>query len=172
MPFQIILDYFRLYQTIFDYFRLFLTISVSDYFLLFQTISDFLQLIQTISNHFRLFQTITDYFRYFRLIQLFSEYYGLIQTISDCFWPFQTIADYFWLFLKNVTFQINIFSWREASSSICRLVTGTMAAPQASNTKLSITHSFFELQSPDFAWKFVWTSYEGEIENQNGQQIT
>ena len=24
------------------------------------------------------------------------------------------------------------------------------------NTKLSITHSFFELQSPDFAWKFVW----------------
>ena len=23
------------------------------------------------------------------------------------------------------------------------------------NTKLSITHSFFELQSPDFAWKFV-----------------
>ena len=29
------------------------------------------------------------------------------------------------------------------------------AAPQAPNTKLSITHSFFELQSPDFAWKFV-----------------
>ena len=27
----------------------------------------------------------------------------------------------------------------------------------APNTKLSITHSFFELQSPDFAWKFVWT---------------
>ena len=25
------------------------------------------------------------------------------------------------------------------------------------NTKLSITHPFFELQSPDFAWKFVWT---------------
>ena len=24
------------------------------------------------------------------------------------------------------------------------------------NTKLCITHSFFELQSPDFAWKFVW----------------
>ena len=23
------------------------------------------------------------------------------------------------------------------------------------NTKLSITHLFFELQSPDFAWKFV-----------------
>ena len=55
-----------------------------------------------------------------------------------------------------------IFSWREARSSICRLVTGTVAqaqaqAPQAPNTKLSITHSFFELQSPDFAWKFVWT---------------
>ena len=30
-------------------------------------------------------------------------------------------------------------------------------APHAPNTKLSITHSFFELQSPDFAWKFVWT---------------
>ena len=25
------------------------------------------------------------------------------------------------------------------------------------NIKLSITISFFELQSPDFAWKFVWT---------------
>ena len=25
------------------------------------------------------------------------------------------------------------------------------------NTKLSITSSFFELKSPDFAWKFVWT---------------
>ena len=28
---------------------------------------------------------------------------------------------------------------------------------QAPNTKLSITRSFFELQSPDFAWKFIWT---------------
>ena len=27
---------------------------------------------------------------------------------------------------------------------------------QAWHTKLSITHSFFELQTPDFAWKFVW----------------
>ena len=25
------------------------------------------------------------------------------------------------------------------------------------NTKLSITRSFFELETPDFAWKFVWT---------------
>ena len=25
------------------------------------------------------------------------------------------------------------------------------------NTKLSITHSFLELQSPDCAWKFIWT---------------
>ena len=25
----------------------------------------------------------------------------------------------------------------------------------APNTKLSITHSFFELHTPDFAWKFV-----------------
>ena len=33
------------------------------------------------------------------------------------------------------------------------------------NTKLSITHSFFELQTPDFAWKFVWivrTNYKGK----------
>ena len=55
-----------------------------------------------------------------------------------------------------------IISWREARSSIRRLVTGTEgrragAAPQAPNTKLSITHSFLELQSPDFAWKFIWT---------------
>ena len=27
----------------------------------------------------------------------------------------------------------------------------------AENTKVSITHSFFELETPDFAWKFVWT---------------
>ena len=27
----------------------------------------------------------------------------------------------------------------------------------AENTKLSITRSFFELETPDFAWKFVWT---------------
>jgi len=26
-------------------------------------------------------------------------------------------------------------------------------------TKLSITRSFLELQSPDFAWKFVWTKF-------------
>ena len=26
-------------------------------------------------------------------------------------------------------------------------------------TKLSITRSFFDLQSPDFAWKFVWTKF-------------
>ena len=27
----------------------------------------------------------------------------------------------------------------------------------AENSKVSITHSFFELETPDFAWKFVWT---------------
>ena len=27
----------------------------------------------------------------------------------------------------------------------------------AENTKLSITRLFFELETPDFAWKFVWT---------------
>ena len=26
----------------------------------------------------------------------------------------------------------------------------------ARNIKFSITHSFFELQTPDFAWKFIW----------------
>ena len=55
-------------------------------------------------------------------------------------------------------FHIYLFSWREARSSICRLVTGTAPqAPQAPNTKLSITHSFFEVETPDFAWKFVLT---------------
>ena len=27
----------------------------------------------------------------------------------------------------------------------------------AENTKLSIIGSFFQLETPDFAWKFVWT---------------
>ena len=31
------------------------------------------------------------------------------------------------------------------------------------NTKLSITHSFLELQSPDFAWKLVWTHFQTPI---------
>ena len=36
----------------------------------------------------------------------------------------------------------------------------------APNIKLSITRSFFELQSPDFAWKYVWTvrtNYEKKL---------
>ena len=46
--------------------------------------------------------------------------------------------------------------------------------------KLSITHSFLELQSPDFAWKFVWTvqtNFEKNLKNkmaakkQNDRQI-
>ena len=37
-------------------------------------------------------------------------------------------------------FALLVISWLEARSSIC-----------------SITRSFLELQSPDFAWKFVWT---------------
>ena len=59
--------------------------------------------------------------------------------------------------------KVKLISWRETRSSIGSLVTGT-----AQNTKLSKTHSFLELQSPDFAWKltltgsdfawmFVWT---------------
>ena len=38
--------------------------------------------------------------------------------------------------------------------------------------KLSITHSFLELQSPDFAWKFIWTvrtNYEKKLVR--GQKI-
>jgi len=44
-----------------------------------------------------------------------------------------------------------IISWREA------LYVGWSQEEQeqAPNTKLSITRSFFELQSPDFAWKFI-----------------
>ena len=38
-------------------------------------------------------------------------------------------------------------------------------------TKLSITRSFFELQSPDFAWKFIWTVWT-TFDKQNGHQIT
>ena len=37
------------------------------------------------------------------------------------------------------------------------MVTGTEGKGTALNTKLNITHLFFELQTPDFAWKFVWT---------------
>ena len=48
-------------------------------------------------------------------------------------------------------------NWGEAHSSIRSLVTrGTARNGRGQNTKLSITHSFFELQTPDFAWKFVW----------------
>ena len=38
-------------------------------------------------------------------------------------------------------------------------------------TKLGITHSFLELQSPDFVWKFVWTVRK-IFEKQNARQIT
>ena len=47
----------------------------------------------------------------------------------------------------------------------------------APNTKLSITPSFLELQSPDFAWKFIWTvqtNSENKMaaKKQNGHQKT
>jgi len=61
-----------------------------------------------------------------------------------------------WIYGHGFGSAFVIFSWREAHSSICRLVTGS-EAPPAPNTKLSITSSFFELQVPDFARKFVWT---------------
>ena len=50
-----------------------------------------------------------------------------------------------------IPFTKEIISWREARSSICRLVTGTEGAPrraaaQAPNTKLSITHLSYRVQ--------------------------
>merc|ERR1712030_311729 len=49
-----------------------------------------------------------------------------------------------------------IFSWREAHSSTGRLVTGSERFGAAQKAKLTITRSIFELQAPDFAWKFIW----------------
>jgi hypothetical protein len=34
---------------------------------------------------------------------------------------------------------------------------GTAQNRMVQNTKMNITCSFLELQSPDFAWKYVWT---------------
>ena len=42
----------------------------------------------------------------------------------------------------------------------------------APNTKLSITHLFLELQSPDFAWKFVWTVQTNTRNTRNTRNIT
>ena len=60
----------------------------------------------------------------------------------------------------------NLISWHEGRSSIGRLVTGKGRQGNVGpNIKLSITHSFFELQTPDFAWKFVWifrTNYKSK----------
>ena len=41
------------------------------------------------------------------------------------------------------------------------------------NNKLSLTHSFLELHSPYFAWKFVWTvqtNFGIFFKEQNGRQ--
>ena len=52
---------------------------------------------------------------------------------------------------SNVKYLIYMISWREAHSSTGRLVTGmAWDGSAATNTKLSITRSFLELQSPDF----------------------
>merc|ERR1719186_1047142 len=48
---------------------------------------------------------------------------------------------------------------------------GSGTAPQAPNTKLSITRSFFELQSPDFACKFVWTVQTNTRNTRNTRNI-
>ena len=53
-----------------------------------------------------------------------------------------------------------VYSWREVRSSIRRFVTGSEGHGMELNTKLSITHSFFELQTPDFEWKFVWRAQQ------------
>ena len=46
----------------------------------------------------------------------------------------------------------NLISWREERSSIGRLVVGKgWYSTVGHDIKLSITHSFFELQTPDFA---------------------
>ena len=39
------------------------------------------------------------------------------------------------------------------------LIVARHQTARGQNTKLSITQSFFELQTPDFAWKFVWTAH-------------
>merc|ERR1712173_226060 len=51
-----------------------------------------------------------------------------------------------------------LVSWREARSSISEVFQLFLHSFIIIShlAKLSITHSFFELQTPDFAWKFVW----------------
>ena len=56
----------------------------------------------------------------------------------------------------NLSIQKRCQSLTETAT--CRFVTGK-------DTKLRITHSFFELQTPDFAWKFIWifrTNYKSK----------
>ena len=79
-----------------------------------------------------------------------------------------------------------VIIWREERSSIRRLVTGTDGTERHGmepNTKLCITRSFLELQSPDFAWQFVWTVWTNSknkmatktkmaAKKQNGRQKT
>ena len=81
-----------------------------------------------------------------------------------------------WIELIQICTQnLNIFSLREARISVRRLITGTEWKRRAQHTKLSITHSFFELETPDFAWKFVWTIwtiFDKILKKKNGRQIT
>ena len=72
---------------------------------------------------------------------------------------FRKLTFYFikMLFLYQVRLNGKLISWHEERSSIRRFLTGTAQNGTAGpNTKLSITHSFFELQTPDLTWKFLW----------------
>ena len=59
-----------------------------------------------------------------------------------------------------LTYSIQVVVLLEAGSSIGSLVTGMVGhgkEEEGPKTKTCITHSFFELQIPDLAWKFLWT---------------
>ena len=59
-----------------------------------------------------------------------------------------------------LTYSIQVVVSHEAGSSIGSLVTGMAGhgtEEEGPKTKTCITHSFFELQIPDLAWKFLWT---------------
>ena len=59
-----------------------------------------------------------------------------------------------------LTYCIQVVVSHEAVSSIGSLgigMAGHGTEEEGPKTKTCITHSFFELQIPDLAWKFLWT---------------
>ena len=58
-----------------------------------------------------------------------------------------------------LTYCIQVVVSNEAVSSIGSLGIGIGhgTEEEVPKTKTCITHSFFELQIPDLAWKFLWT---------------